>query len=82
MKNNKGIEIQMVTCGNAALYNMYLPGNRHAPRLPKKLEDINKDIIGRDEPEGRDYLILETGGVIIESQEDYIMPPVKYVFRQ
>lgn len=67
MKDNKGVEIQMVTCGSVAIYNMYLPGNRHAPRLPKKMEDINKEITGKDQPEGRNYLILETGGVIIES---------------
>ena len=34
MKDNKGVEVQMVTCGTMALYNAYLPGNKHAPRLP------------------------------------------------
>lgn len=81
MKDNKGVEIQMVTCGSVAIYNMYLPGNRHAPRLPKKIEDINQEITGKDQPEGRNYLILETGGCIIDGGDDYIMPPIKYVFR-
>ena len=30
---NHGVEISMVTCGEVALYNAYLPGNKHAPRL-------------------------------------------------
>jgi len=29
----KGVEITMVTSGQFALYNGYLPGNKHAPRL-------------------------------------------------
>ena len=33
MRDNKGVDITMVTCGNYALYNGYLPGNKHAPRL-------------------------------------------------
>lgn len=40
LKENKGVEISMVTCGDVALYNAYLPGNKHAPRLAEKIEDV------------------------------------------
>jgi ubiquitin-activating enzyme E1 len=33
LQSNHGVEISMVTCGEVALYNQYLPGNKHAPRL-------------------------------------------------
>jgi hypothetical protein len=32
-------------------------------------------------PEGRNYLVIESGGCLIEGGDDYIMPPIKYVFR-
>jgi len=35
LKENHGVEITMVTCGEVALYNAYLPGNKHAPRLAR-----------------------------------------------
>ena len=34
---NKGVEITMVTCGKFSLYNGYLPGNKHASRLPRPI---------------------------------------------
>ena len=77
---NKGVEIAMITCGDSAIYNMYLPGNKHAPRLPKKIEEIYLDISGKTIPEGRKYLVLEVGGSIVESGDDFQMPPIKYVF--
>ena len=80
MTANKGVEIAMVTCGDVAIYNMYLPGNKHAPRLPQKVEEIYSGISQKAIPEGRNYIILEVGGAIIESGDDFMMPPVKYVF--
>ena len=40
LKDNKSVEISMVTCGEVALYNAYLPGNKHAARLSEKIEDV------------------------------------------
>jgi len=34
----------MVTSGQIALYNAYLPGNKHAPRLTRKVEEVYKEI--------------------------------------
>lgn len=36
------IEVTLVACGKFALYNAYLPGNKHAPRLEQKVEDVLK----------------------------------------
>ena len=39
----------MVACGRLALYNAYLPGNKHKARLDRKIEDVYAEIeqIGR-----------------------------------
>lgn len=70
----------MVTCGDIALYNAYLPGNKHAPRLQEKIEDVYRQITQGDIIANRRYLKLEVGGTIIESGADFQMPPVKYYF--
>ena len=80
LTENHGVEITMVTCGEVALYNAYLPGNKHAPRLQQKVEDVYKQITKSDITAGRRYLKLEVGGTIIESGADFQMPPVKYYF--
>ena len=33
MKEEKGLNVSMVACGKIAMYNSYLPGNKHAARL-------------------------------------------------
>ena len=38
--DSKGVEIAMVLCGEVHLYNAYLPGNKHAPRLEQRIEDV------------------------------------------
>lgn len=80
MKTNKGVEISLITIGTVLLFNAYLPGNKHAARMPKKVEDIYREITQKDLPAGRKYLAIEVGGVIIEDGADFQMPPVKYTF--
>ena len=40
LEETYGIEVTLVSCGQYAVYNAYLPGNKHAPRLEKKVEDV------------------------------------------
>ena len=77
---NHGVEISMVTCGEVALYNAYLPGNKHAPRLAQTPEAVHKQITQQDQPAGRRYLKIDVGGSIIEGGADFQMPPIKYYF--
>ena len=57
MKARFNIEVTLISCGKMALYNAYLPGKKHAPRLARKIEDVYNEI-ATDEPlpEGRTYL--------------------------
>ena len=81
MDENKQVTVTMVTCGKFALYNSYLPGNKHAERLPRKIEEVYKEIAEEDFPEGRYYMVLEACGEVKGSGEDFSMPPVKYCFK-
>ena len=67
LRDNKGVEITMVTSGNYALYNAYLPGNKHAARNSAKIEDIYQQIATEPIPESRRYIKIDVGGAIIEN---------------
>jgi|LauGreDrversion4_2_1035121.scaffolds.fasta_scaffold753417_1 hypothetical protein len=64
------------------LYNGYLPGNKHAPRLARNIEDIYKEVSGTDIPEDKKYLILiVSGDVTTEENCGFDIPAIKYKFR-
>ena len=71
----------MVACGTCSCYNGYMPGNKHAPRLAKKIEDVYREITKEEFPPTRYYMILELGGETIDDGSDFSMPPIKYCFR-
>ena len=79
MKEHYKLDITMVACGRIALYNSYLPGNKHAARKVRPMEEVYREIEGKDFPKHRYYMILELGGET-ESGEDFTMPPIKYCF--
>jgi hypothetical protein len=67
----KGVNITMVTSGQFALYNAYLPGDKHKDRLDKKPEAIYEEIAEQALPASKYYLVLEVGGEIKESGGDF-----------
>lgn len=72
------VETTLLSSGTFALYNSYLPGKKHAPRLSRKIEDIYAEIC---EPVvGRNYIILEVGVATIDEGIDVTMPKFKYIF--
>ena len=82
MEKNFGIEVTLVSCGDFAMYNSYLPGGKHKARLAKKIEDVYKEISEEPLPVGRYYLRLELGGAVKDTEEecDFQMPTTKYCF--
>lgn len=81
LRENVGVEVSMVACGRIALYNSYLPGNKHKPRLEIAIEQVYKEINPDPLPEGRYYLVLEVSGETVADGADFTMPPVKYCFK-
>ena len=78
LKETYKVATTLVSSGTLAVYNSYLPGKKHAPRLSRKIEDVYREI--GTIVEGRNYLILEVGAATIDDGIDVTMPKIKYVF--
>jgi len=81
MKTNHGVGVTMIASGKICMYNEYLPGNKHAARKPRIIEEVYKEIAEEEFSEGRNYMILELGGETLDDGSDFSMPPVAYYFR-
>lgn len=78
LKEEYKVDTTLLSSGSLAIYNSYLPGKKHAPRLSRKIEDIYAEI-GEPVP-GRNYLTLEAGAALVEDGTDVNMPKFKYIF--
>jgi len=56
LEKEKGIEVSLVTAGQYALYNAYLPGDKQKKRLTQKIEDVYHSIAPEPLPKDRKYL--------------------------
>ncbi len=81
MKTDFNIDVTLVSSGRVALYNGYLPGNKHAVRKPRLIEDVYREISDEPIPEGRSYLAIELGGEEMTEGCDFTMPTVQYFFQ-
>ena len=81
LKTRFNIEITLVSSGKIALFNGYLPGNKHGVRMPRYIEEVYREISDEPIPEGRRYLALELGGEVIGEGCDFTVPTVKYYFK-
>ena len=79
-KTTQGLEVSLVSSGKMAIYNQYLPGNKHQPRLAREIFSIYNEISEDKLPEGRKYMILELGGEVIDEGCDFSIPSIKYYF--
>lgn len=64
LEKEKNLEVSLVTAGQFAIYNAYLPGTKQKDRLTQKVEDVYNSIASEPMPEGRKYLKMELGGSI------------------
>lgn len=72
-----------MSAGRFSLYNAYLPNNKHAPRLAEKIEETYTKVSEEVIPEGRTWIHLEVGGSCKDEDDmDFMIPPIKYVFRK
>jgi len=73
----------LIAAGDYAMYNSYLPGNKHATRLPKKIEEVFEEIDGKPIGAHKNNLVLQLAGSVKNdpNDSDFSMPPIKYVFR-
>lgn len=83
LKQQSQINVTLVSSGTFALYNGYLPGNKHAARLARNIEDVYFELCGKDNPlpEGRTYLSLDIAGETLDDGADFSTPVVMYHFK-
>ena len=81
MKADYNVDVTLISSGKVARYNGYLPGNKHAVRLPRNIEDVYREIAEDAIPENRAYLALEIGGEDLTEGCDFAMPTIKYYFK-
>jgi ubiquitin-activating enzyme E1 len=83
LKETIKIDVSLVTAGQYALYNAYLPGDKQKKRLTRKIEDVYNEISPEPMPENRKFIQMELGGAVIgEDDVDFQIPTVKYVFKK
>jgi hypothetical protein len=80
MKKRFNVDVTLVSSGKVALYNGYLPGNKHAVRRPRLMEDVYREISEDPIPDGRYYLAVEIGGCDLADGADVSTPTIKYIF--
>ena len=81
LRADYNIDITLVSSGKVALYNGYLPGNKHGVRRPRNMEDVYREIAEDPIPEGRSYLAIEVGGEELTEGCDFVIPTIKYYFQ-
>ena len=64
LKERIGVDITLVSSGKYAIYNAYLPGNKHGSRLTRPIEEVYAEIAeaGHEIPATRNYLVIEVSG--------------------
>jgi ubiquitin-activating enzyme E1 len=82
MKNRYNVDVTLVSSGKVALYNGYLPNNKHAVRRPREIAEVYREISDDPIPEGRCYLAVEIGGTDMSDDCDVSMPTIKYIFKK
>ena len=80
LKEKYQVEVTLMSCGEVILFNGYLPGNKHAPRLLRTADDIFREISDKPITQGRKYIVLVLGGETLDEGCEFTMPPVKYYF--
>jgi len=70
-KQTKNVPITLVTSGKVCLYNSYLPGNKHGPRLEQEVASIYREISDDVIPTTRKYLTVDISGEVIGEGCDF-----------
>lgn len=69
MEKTYNVEVSLASSGKFALYNAYLPQNKHAPRLQMKIEDVYKQVTEEELPQHSNWLQMEVSGCV-KGQDD------------
>lgn len=74
-----GVEVMIMSAGNACLYNAYLPA--HKKRLPEKVTKIWQDVTKQSLFPKQSYLVIEVSASDPDDGVDVVIPSIKFQFR-
>jgi ubiquitin-activating enzyme E1 len=77
--NEHGVEVMILSAGNACLYNAYLPA--HKKRLPEKVTKLWETITKQTLSPKKTSLTIEVSASDAEEGTDVQIPTIKYQFR-
>jgi len=79
LMNDVGVEVMIMSAGNACLYNAYLPA--HKKRLNEKVTKIWEDVTKQKLSAKRTYLTIEVSASDPDDGVDVQIPTIKFQFR-
>lgn len=56
LKTEKGVDIDSINCGEDVQLFMFMPGNKNAAKLTRKIEDVYLEVSKKEIPASRRYL--------------------------
>mmetsp|Transcript_14512 Transcript_14512/g.25515 ORF Transcript_14512/g.25515 Transcript_14512/m.25515 type:complete len:1057 (-) Transcript_14512:8-3178(-) len=80
MENEVGVEVMIMSAGNACLFNSYLPA--HKKRLNDKVTEVWETVTKQKLSPKKSYLTLEVSASDPEDGIDVMIPTIKFQFRQ
>ena len=84
LRDNKGVQIDFLNSTDEPPFAIFSMTSKDQAKRQMSLgqtpEAIHLEISKKAQPAGRRYLVLEVVGTIIESGDDFEMPPIKYYF--
>lgn len=79
LKDKVGVEVMIMSAGNACLYNAYLPA--HKKRLPERVSKLWEDVTKHKLLSKQTYLTIEVSSSDPDDGVDVQIPSIKFQFR-
>mmetsp|Transcript_75622 Transcript_75622/g.175329 ORF Transcript_75622/g.175329 Transcript_75622/m.175329 type:complete len:1032 (-) Transcript_75622:152-3247(-) len=79
LMNDVGVEVMIMSAGNACLYNAYLPA--HKKRLNERVSKLWEDVTKQKLSPKKTYLTIEVSASDPEDGVDVQIPTIKFQFR-
>eukprot|EP00415_Alexandrium_ostenfeldii_P001212 UN1212 len=79
LMNDVGVEVMIMSAGNACLYNAYLPA--HKKRLGERVSKIWEDVTKQKLSPKKTYLTIEVSASDPDDGIDVQIPTIKFIYR-
>lgn len=79
LMNEVGVEVMIMSAGNACLYNAYLPA--HKKRLTEKVTKLWEDVTKQKLSPKKTYLTIEVSASDLDDGVDVQIPTIKFQYR-